>query len=83
MLHALVFIHAVSICLLVGAFNTFAFKVIINMYDPITIFSIVSGFSVGLFLLLGFLPKEVPFALVVKLVWWCRILLTFACLENF
>ena len=60
-----------SVCLLVGTFNTFTFKVIINMYDPITLFSIVSGFSVGLFLLLGFLPKEVPLALVLKLVWWC------------
>ena len=58
-------------CLLVGAFNTFTFKVIINMYDPITVFSIVLVFSVGLFLLLGFLPKEVPFDLVIKLVWWC------------
>ena len=28
-------------CLLVGAFNPFAFKVIINMYDPITVFLIV------------------------------------------
>ena len=30
-----------------------------------------------------FLPKEVPLAFVVKLVWCCWILLTFACLENF
>ena len=56
----------------VGAFNPFIFKVIINMYDPITIFLIVLGlFSVGLFLLLCFLPREVPLAFVVKLVWWC------------
>ena len=30
-----------------------------------------------------FLPKEVPLAFVVKLVWGCWILLTFACLESF
>ena len=36
--------------------------------DPITIFLIVWGlFSVGLFLLLCFLTKEVPLAFVVKL----------------
>ena len=44
-------------------------KVIIDMYDPITIFLIVLGlFSVGSFLLLCFLPREVPLAFVVKLV---------------
>ena len=41
-------------------------------YDPITIFLIVRGlFSVGLFLFLCFLPREVPLAFVVKLVLWC------------
>ena len=55
-----------------GNFNPFTFKVIINMYDPITIFLIVWGlFSVGVFLLLCFLPRGVPLAFVVKLVWWC------------
>ena len=29
------FIHLASLCLLVGAFNPFTFKIIINMYDPI------------------------------------------------
>ena len=61
-----------SLCLLVGAFNPFTVKVIINMYDPITVFLIVWGlFSVGLFLLLCFFPREVPLGFVVKLVWWC------------
>ena len=60
------------LCLLLGAFNPFTFKVIINMYDPITVFSVVLGLpSVGLLLLLCFLPREVPLAFVVKLVWWC------------
>ena len=66
------FSQPASLCLLVGAFNTLMFKVIIDMYGPITIFLIVLGlFSVGLFLLLCFLPREVPLVLVVKLVGWC------------
>ena len=36
-------IHSASLCLLVGAFNPFTFKVIIDMYDPITIFLIILG----------------------------------------
>ena len=41
----------VSVCLLVGAFNPFTFKVVINMLVPITIFLSVLGlFSVDLFL---------------------------------
>ena len=48
------------------------------------IFLIVLGlFSVGLFLLLCFLPREIPLVFVVKMVWWCWILLIFACLSNF
>ena len=79
-----VFIHPVRLCLLVGAFNPFPFKVMIDICDPITVLLIVWGlFSVGLFLLLHFLPREVPLAFVVKLVWWCWILLFFAYLESF
>ena len=47
-------IYLGSLCLLVGAFNPFTFKVIIDMYDPITIFLVVrkvrhwgGGASVG------------------------------------
>ena len=44
------------VCLLAGAFNPLMFKVIINMYDSITIFLIVLGlFSVGRSFLLLFL----------------------------
>ena len=61
-----------SVCLLVGVFNPLTFKVIIDIYDPITIFLIVLGiFFVDLFFFLCFLPREVPLAFVVKLVWWC------------
>ena len=58
-------------------------KVIIDMYDSITILIGLGLFSVGLFLLLCFLPREVSLAFVVKLVWWCWILLIFACLQSF
>ena len=61
--------HPPSQSALVGAFNQFIFKVIIDMYDPISILLIVSGlFFVGIFLCLCFLPGEVPLAFVVKLV---------------
>ena len=67
-----VFIHAASLCLVICAFNSFTFKVIIDLYDPISIFLIVLGLlSVGLFLLWCFLPREVPLAFVVKPVRWC------------
>ena len=83
-IHAHVLICSASLCLLVGAFNPFIFKVIIYMYDPITIFLIALGlFCVGLFLLQNFLATEVPLAFIVKLVWWCWILWTFACLDSF
>ena len=45
---------------------------IIDKYHPTTLFLIVLGlFFVGFFLLLHFLPRGVPLALGVKLVWWC------------
>ena len=34
-----------SLCLLVGAFNPFTFKVIIDKYDPIAIYFVVLGSS--------------------------------------
>ena len=78
------FSSAHPFCIFLGAFNPFTFEVIIDMYDPIPILLIVLGlFCVGLFLLLCFLPGEVILAFVVKLVWWCQILLTFACLKSF
>jgi len=38
-------IHSASLCLLVGAFNPFTFKVIIDKYDPVAIYFIVLGLS--------------------------------------
>ena len=37
--------HSTSLCLLVGAFNPFTFKVIIDKYDPVAIYFIVLGSS--------------------------------------
>ena len=77
-IYARVLIHPVRLCLLVGTFNSFTFKIIIKMCDSITVFLIAwSLFSVNLFLFLCFLPREVPLAFVEKLVWCCWILLTF------
>ena len=66
--HSHVFIFSASLCLLVGAFNPFTFKVIIDMYDPITNSLIVLGlFSVSLFFVC-FLLREVRLAFAIKLV---------------
>jgi len=66
------------LCLLVGAFNPFTFKVIIDMYDPIpfTLFFWVRVYKP----FPCFLSRENPLAFVEELVWWCRILSPFACL---
>ena len=37
------FIHSVSLCLLIEAFNPFTFKVIIDNYDPVAIYITVWG----------------------------------------
>ena len=77
-MHAHAFICPASRCLLAPAFNPCTFKVIIDMYDLITIFLIVLDLFCGdLFLLLCFLPREVPLVFVVKLAWWCWILFNF------
>ena len=51
-------IHSASLCLLVGTFITFTFKVIIDIYVPIAIFLIGVYFFLDLFLLLFFLTKS-------------------------
>ena len=38
-------IHSAGLCLLVGAFSPFTFKVIIDKYDPIAIYFVVLGSS--------------------------------------
>ena len=58
---------------LLGAFNLFTFKVMIDMYDPITICShnCLGFIFCRSFPSLGFTPREVPLAFPVKLVWGC------------
>ena len=80
--HAHVLICPASLCLLVGEFNPFTFQVIIDIYDPITVFLTVWGLSSLCKIFPCFLFREVLLAFVVKLVWWCWILLTFACLKS-
>ena len=55
-----VFVSIQPICLLVGAFNPFIFKVIIDIYVPIAIFLIEVDF-VDLFSALEFLDYISPF----------------------
>ena len=42
-------IHSARLCLLVGAFNPFTFKVIIDKYDPIAIYFVVWGLNLYTF----------------------------------
>ena len=73
-------IHSAILCLLVGAFNPFTlihYWYVCSYYHFLNCFGFV---FVCLFLLLCFLPREVPLTFVVKLVWWCWFILTFACL---
>ena len=64
-------IHSASLCLLVGTFNTFTFKVIIDVCSYYHFLNCFGFVIVGLFLLLCFLRREVPLAFVIKLVWRC------------
>ena len=62
-------IHSASLCLLVGAFNPFTFKLI--MHVLIGIFLIVLGLFCWSFASLVFHAYKNPFNIVAKLVWWC------------
>ena len=73
-----VYIEPVYVFWLV-AFNPFIFNVIIDRYVSVTFFLILLCLILWVFFLC-FLPREVPLALAVKLVWWCWILLAFSCL---
>ena len=59
-------IHSASLCLLVGAFNPFTFKVIIDIYVPIAIFLIVWGWFCRSFSSLVFLDYISPFNICCK-----------------
>ena len=59
-------IHSASLCLLVGAFNLFTFKVIIDIYVPIAIFLIVWGWFCSYFSSPIFLEYISPFNIYCK-----------------
>ena len=59
-------IHLVSLYLLVGVFNLFTFKVIIDAYVPIGIFLVVLGLFCRSFLSLVFTGYESPFSICCK-----------------
>ena len=60
------FIHSASLCLLIGAFNPFTFKVIINAYVPIAIFLTVWVWFCRSFSSLVFLNYISPFNIFCK-----------------
>ena len=76
------YIHSASLCLLVGAFNPFLFKVIIDIYVPIAIFLFGVDF-VDLFSSLVFLDYISPLNICCKAGLVVLNLLTFACLKSF
>jgi len=53
--------HSASLCLLVGTFKPFIFKVIIDKYDPVTIYFIVLCSS--LYTLFVFPVKRISFSI--------------------
>ena len=59
-------IHSASLCLFIGAFKPFTFKVIIDIYVPITIFLIVWGWFCRSFSSLVFLDYISPFNICCK-----------------
>ena len=71
----------VSVALSLGAFQSLSCLVYCLSECCGTVWVCV-GVCVGLFLLLCFPLIEVSLAFVVKLVWWCWILLAFACLKR-
>ena len=60
-------IHSASICLCIGAFNPFMFKVIIDKYDPLPFIILFWVCFYECFLY--FLSKEDPLAFVEVMVW--------------
>ena len=59
-------IHSPSLCLLVGAFNPFTFKVIIHIYVPIAIFQLFGLDFADFFSSVVFLDYISPFNICCK-----------------
>ena len=77
-------IFSASLSQLVRAFNFFTFEVIINIQVSTAIVELVlvcrSFILSCASFFFCFQPRKVPLAFVIKLVWWCWILLTLVCL---
>ena len=71
-------IHSAALYLLIGAFNPFTFKVIIDRY----LFSADSLYLCSLFLSFPSFPYSSPFSIGCRAGWWRHILLDFFCLGN-
>ena len=76
-------IHSASLCLLVGAFNLFTFKVIIYIYVSVAIFLIVWVWFCKSFSSLVFLDYISPFNICCKAGLVVLNSLNFACLKSF
>ena len=76
-------IHSASLCLLVGAFNPFTFKIIIHIYVPTAIFLIVWGWFCRSLSYFEFLDHISSFNICCKAGLVVLNLLTFACLKSF
>ena len=76
-------IHSASLCLLVGVFNPFTFKVIIDIYVPIAIVLIVWSWYCRSFFFfhISWLISPLNICYKAGLGYW--IPLTFACLKSF
>ena len=75
-------IRSASLCLLVGAFNPFTFKVIIDKYDPVTIYFIVLGSGLyTLFANTDFLKGkgEPSVSACLGFMFWLRVYIAFLC----
>ena len=75
--------HSASLCVLVGAFNPFTFKVIIDIYVPIAIFLIVWGSFYRSFSSIVFLDHISPFYICCKASLVVLNSLNFCLSENF
>ena len=58
-------IHLATLCLLIGTFKPFTFKVITDRYIVVAIFTFISMFFLPLLFL-----KEGPLIFLIILVWW-------------
>ena len=76
-------IHSISLCLLIGTFNPFTFKVVIDMYVPIALFSIVFSLFLSVFFLPFFCSLHCVLMSIFSGVLWCFFLCVCVCVSYF